>query len=169
MRDHETSVSIVLYTQLSHVKSNVSTSLSIYCTCWKTNIIRFIWWSQIPDRLCEVIYLTSYRLYLSAALERQKKVVYCNKSAESGESSVGLTIHSLARPWLSVTSHTLSCSISVSPHRWNCFQGKGKKQKSFTLILLCHKIKLSHALGTIVLPLAFRQKVAWWSPIAGAQ
>lgn len=55
-------------------------------------------------------------------------------------------------------THTLIYSKSVSPHRWNCFQGKGKK-KCFTLFILWRKIKLSQAVVTVVFPLTLDYQV----------
>lgn len=72
-------------------------------------------------------------------------------------------------------SDTQTCTHSYTPNQSPligeiAFKGRGKKNKikCFTLFFLRHKIKLSHALGSIVFPLTLHQKVVRCCPITGA-
>ncbi len=120
------------------------------------------------DSQCEAIYFPSYRVYLSPALcatkeENRERRLFIVKT-EPRQKRHGLASGALFALWhvlhyLSLL-HTLVRSKSVSPHRWNCFQGRGKKkkkkEKKKEMIYSVHciaKIKLSQEVASIVFPL----------------
>lgn len=123
----------------------------------------------------QVLFVTSAWCYTKKTRERKLFIVTSGLRQERpGLASGSLFILWHILDYLSLFSdshmHTLIYSKSVSPHRWNCFQGKGKKKKkeSVTLFFLGHKIELSHAEASIVFPLTLHQNVVRCHPITGA-
>lgn len=108
--------------------------------------------------------------------ERKLFIVTSEPRQERPGLASGLTFHSLAHPWLSVTvlrlthahTHILQISLPSSVKLLSREGWKKKEKESVTLFFLRHQIELSHAGASIVFPLTLHQNVVRCHPITAA-
>lgn len=93
--------------------------------------------------------------------KRRGEVVYCNGNVEGEEPWSGIGQHHSLGGTFSIICHTDAHthtpmeSKSVSPHRWNCFQWKGREKMLHSVHSMA-KIKLSQEMACVVLPSTLR-------------